>query len=412
MPSEILLSVPASNCDIHICVAATGAVANITPILDSKFKPSHVILLERKGLAEHANNLALVYQGAGVSCQRIMIENVRDADGVRDLVSELIVSTKEKTVTLNASCGHRAIMLAAFSAFQKAGQPIFYVNPEDDHLTWLSNECSSSFDLADRITIQQFLQLHGTTLTSATTDQASDTFDDLFFILITQVERFSSPFKVLNALAASAKNTDFLSQPFSSKQNYNQAIQDLVDVFSKHGCLARKGNCLVFSDEASRNFVNGGWLEVFAYRQIQMMAKGFPQIQDIAMNVELARKDTVNEVNNELDVVFLANNHLFLIECKTMDFAVIKGRMPFRKVKEKKRAAREQVYRMDSLKELHGGIYGEAMILSYHPIPKETAQRAEDLGLCICASTDLLNFKTIVRDWALPKEGRIIEDAS
>jgi len=394
----------------HFCIVSRNAIGNLTPLLDKRFRPKCVVLLERKGMQKYGDYLVSILQGIGITCQRVNITDITNFEASRQQVTDLLGNYSVGSVALNSSCGHRLLTLAAYTAFQQAGLSVFYVNPENDHLSWVLPENKPSTDLGDHLTIKQFLQLQGTQLVSFESDIISELFDPLFDELLSQVERFSKPLKVVNALATSARySPSFTSQPLSVEQQYDNALRDLVDVFVKYECCGMQGDKLVFVNETARNFVNGGWLELFACRQVQKMATDHAEIQDVARNVEIRNGD---QVNNEMDVVFLANNHLFLIECKTMDFAAIKGKMSFRKVKEKKRAAREQVYRMDSLKELHGGLHGEAMILSYHPLPKEAIQRAEDLGLCICASTDLLNFKTIVRDWALPKHGRIIEDAS
>ena len=350
-------------------------------------------------------------QDEGISVQCINIENVSDYDHNKQLITALIKKYEAASIALNASCGHRMLMMAAFTAFQQARRPVFYVNPENDHLAWLSPENLPSVDLADHLNIEQFLRLQGTEVIGAKTDRLSNLFDQVFENLLSQVRRFSGPFKVLNALAASARFSSTLSSPpFSTAQQYDKSLQDLVEVFVANECCYRQDDCLVFSSEAARNFVNGGWLELFAFSRLQYMADEHPQIQDIARNVEIRRGNNGNEVNNELDVVFMADNRLYFIECKTMDFAAVKGRMPFKKVKEKKRAAREQVYRMDSLIDQHAGFHGEAMFLSYHPLPPEVLERADDLGVLVCTGESMLDLSQIIKDWTFSAKHRVLED--
>lgn len=397
--------------DVHVCIVASNAVANLTPVLDKRFRPKQVILLERKGLVHYGDYLASVLSDVGVTCLRVNVDNVSDFDLMRQQVTDLLMQYKAGEVALNVSCGHRLLMLAAYTAFQQAGQAVFYVNPENDHLTWLSPAEYDSLDLADHLSIEQFLRLQGTTLVAAETDPVSDLFDEIFAELLSQVKRFARPFKVLNALAASARFSKSLtSQPLLVGQQYDKALQELIDVFVKHDCCQRRDNVLVFTNETARNFVNGGWLEMFACRQLQFLANEYAQIQDIARNVEISRGEQGNQVNNELDVVFMADNRMYFIECKTMDFAAVKGRMPSRKVKEKKRAAREQVYRMDSLIDQHAGFHGEGIMLSYHPLPPEILERADDLGLLVCSDESLVNFPTMIKELIITSKHRILED--
>ena len=65
---------------------------------------------------------------------------------------------------------------------------------------------------------------------------------------------------------------------------------------------------------------DGGWLEETTYGIVRSLAKKLPTIQDDGHSVEIERLINGQKVLNELDVVVLVNNKLFVIECKTKQF--------------------------------------------------------------------------------------------
>ncbi len=74
-----------------------------------------------------------------------------------------------------------------------------------------------------------------------------------------------------------------------------------------------------FKDRTHIDYFSGGWFEEYVYDKIKSL-KG-ECIDDIRLNVKLHEKsrevEDESEVKNELDVVFIANNNLHVVECKS-----------------------------------------------------------------------------------------------
>ncbi len=60
------------------------------------------------------------------------------------------------------------------------------------------------------------------------------------------------------------------------------------------------------------DFFSGGWFEEYVYSEIKKLC-----IDDIKLNVKIKRQTDIKDVQNEFDVVFIKDNNLSVIECKT-----------------------------------------------------------------------------------------------
>ncbi len=74
-----------------------------------------------------------------------------------------------------------------------------------------------------------------------------------------------------------------------------------------------------FKDRTYIDYFSGGWFEEYVYDKIKSLKGEY--IDDVRLNVKLREKptevDEESDVENELDVVFIANNNLHVIECKS-----------------------------------------------------------------------------------------------
>ncbi|MBK5275583.1 MAG: DUF1887 family protein [Desulfuromonadales bacterium] len=106
-----------------------------------------------------------------------------------------------------------------------------------------------------------------------------------------------------------------------------------------------------------------------------------------ARNVEFVWDEKESPVKNEIDVAFLADNRLYLIECKTKNFEY------------KQSDANEVLYKLDTLRDYLGGKEARAMFISYNRIPAIHKKRAEELKIRICEGNAIGNIDAGVREW-------------
>lgn len=64
------------------------------------------------------------------------------------------------------------------------------------------------------------------------------------------------------------------------------------------------------------DFLSGGWFEEYVYSKIKEMC-----VDDVKLNVLIKRDTKIRDVKNEFDVVFIKDNNLYVVECKTGDMS-------------------------------------------------------------------------------------------
>ena len=139
---------------------------------------------------------------------------------------------------------------------------------------------------------------------------------------------------------------------------------------------------------SSRN--RTGWLEQYVYSLVQELKREHPIIQDIGRGLEVSREGSRGPIRNELDVAFLADNRLHVIECKTRRFdeeATAGG------------AGAEALYKLDALSNLFGGFRARSMLVSYQPLSHHVLDRAGDYGILTCAGGELHRLKEKLAAW-------------
>ncbi len=106
------------------------------------------------------------------------------------------------------------------------------------------------------------------------------------------------------------------------QQASDPILSDLIHLFAKNNLISLDKNMLVFPTEEARFYVNGGWLEQHVWG-VCLNIKKQSGIQDIGRSVQVERQHQNKPVRNELDITFLKDNRLYIIECKTQKFNAI-----------------------------------------------------------------------------------------
>lgn len=374
---------------IHVCLVHNTAIANIAPALAPEFKPEEVILVFSNSKRAQADNLAAVLKPTGIRISEWVIEDNRQIEHIRDSILNLLVSREREDLALNASGGTRPMSMAAYEIFQEFNKPIFYVHPETDDISWLHQRNLPQFNCANRIKLPAFLRAYGAEVTQIGERRGvPENLRILTQTLVQNAEILAKPLAALNWLAQRAES-NLVSPPLNESQQQWQELQALITLLVKEGLLAYQNNRLYFEDEEKRFFVNGGWLENHVFSVIYGLRKNIPTIQDIGRSIEIVRTFK-GEVKNEIDVAFLANNHLYIIECKTKRFGY---------TDQTETPGAEILFKLDTLKWLLGGTNTKTMLVSYHPLSPWDKQRADDLEIATNTAQYLPNLEKDLRRW-------------
>jgi len=192
-----------------------------------------------------------------------------------------------------------------------------------------------------------------------------------------------SAYRQLNRLAASAEPCEGGYRVSFGKRRPRGVLAQLIGDLATTGLLHREKTGLSFASEAMRGFCNGGWLELYVYDRVRKLRARCPHIQDIRHALQIAQPEGVR---NELDIVFLANNQLHLIEVKT---AYLLNRVE---------AANQIVYKLDALANLLGREV-KAMVISLSPLPKTSLKRASSFDLEVISDRQLPGLDRHLERW-------------
>lgn len=383
------------NESIHLVLISAQAVPNITPILDDRFRPQKVIMLVSQDMDLRADQLEKIYRPRGIKVERWSIEDAWDVEHIRNRVLDCLVEYEHEDLVLNATGGTKPMSIAAYEVFRDQDKPIFYVHPEKDRLIWMHPGDRETVDLADRIKLKEYLMAYGA-------DEVKETdkggvppaVRELTTELILHVDSYASALSSLNWYAASADNRHLRSKEIGRELTGNHAFWEMLERFEDAGLLFRDGNCLVFNDEEGRFIVNGGWLELHAYACCLNLKKTLG-IQDVARSVEVGRQQGNRRVLNELDVAFLQDNRLHIVECKTKRYSASN---------KKDSEDADVLYKLKSLRDQLGGLQAKAMLVSVNRLKKHIESRAQEMKIAYCCHSDLKFLEEKIGQW-LKKQG-------
>ncbi len=383
---------------IHLCLLHNTATSNITPALDPSFKPEQVILVYGAAQQKRADNLGRILRESGIEVLRREIDDIRDINVIRRCLEHLLLEENylDKDIALNASGGTRPMSLAAHELFKSAEKPIFYVHPHTDEVTWLHDKNIEGFNVANRIKIPAFCRAHGAETAINHREPLSARQREFTEYLIEHADYFRRDLSTLNWLAKQAEK-HLRVDVGRERVRVSGELEELIHAFDAQGLCEFDGRMLEFPNETARFFVNGGWLEYHVFAQIQGLRKQYPCIQDVAQGVEVVRHQSGRAVKNEIDVAFLANNHLHIIECKTKRYHSKRHNQDNLATLDTPGA--DTLYKLDTLKGLLGNQQAQVMLASYHDLSKWDKQRAKDLDVQLASCQQLHQLKALIGRW-------------
>lgn len=367
----------------HLILVSAQPIPNLTPMLDEAIKPQKVLMLVSPDMRERAQALENIFRPRGIMVEQVAIDDPWDAGEISDTVLDILVRHPSGDIALNATGGTKLMSIAACEAFRSEKAPIYYVHPKYDRLLWLSPK-QAPHELADRLKLKDYLMAYGADQVDIPDEGQSvpPPIQTLTQEILVDIDRYADELGTLNYLALQADNpqlrTDIEHGPQSKPR-----LWELLERFENAGVCRINGHTLHFPTEQARFIANGGWLEMHTYK-LCIAQKKDCRIQDLACNITIQRHPAgKTPVKNEIDVALLGDNRLYMIECKTKRF--------------EKDA--DVLYKLDSLRDLMGGLHSRAMLVSFNSLGKVSRARAKELNIALCCKTELKNLQQHLQTW-------------
>lgn len=374
---------------IHVGIIDQDPIRLVTPLLDNRTISNHIVFIGVKAQEEMYTRLHKVLAKRQITSEFFEIPNVANTSKIKQAISVLADDLNQRStdVKLNASCGLRHRLLSVYEIFRSFHWPIFVVEPSSDRLCWLYPDGQDDAQVQDRITIDDYLTIFGAR-GEFNESQLPPQLDQKLYEL---GERWASNalelgpgLATLNYLATTCRKEQKLDVELSEKQQGYRELNMLLSDLVEADIATYENGILTFANEDARRFSNGEWLETLVHSTVRQIQKDMPTIQDRSLNVQVYRQLGEREVRNELDVASVVNNKLHIIECKT---------------KGMRDDGDDTLYKLESLRDLLGGLQARAMLVSFRPLRHNDITRAEDLGLALIGPDELKDLKTHLTNW-------------
>ena len=367
--------------DVHLCLVSDQPLPNLIPVLDPRWRPRQVILLVTPAMERKGRHLHLKSALESAGCQvRVQTFNAFAIEEIRRGIIESLSGISGRSIALNLTGGTKIMALGAYEVFRELGLPAFYVDTGNGHLIEIFPE-AKTLPLPDVVKINHYLNAYGYSINKCGGYQVPPALQGLTDTLVKNAKRYEKALGTLNFCASDADKT--LVRNLGTQEINNQRFRELLTLFAEAGVLALRGQQLVFADEQARFFANGGWLESHVLKVLNGF-KGKEIIRDHAGSLEL-----ISSANNknELDLAFTARNRLHLIECKT-------GRM-----KGSEQNPGDITYKLETLADLVGGVFGKAMLVSYRPLRQADRTRCAEFDIQVVEGGDIAQLPDRIGAW-------------
>ena len=382
--------------NIHIVFADREMSPNLGPILDERLIVKKVLVLYNDNLLENAQRLKKVYQDHQIEVELIYLAPAFEIDEIIEELGKTFYKYPQESLAFNLSCANKMYTLATFKAYENTAVGLYYLLP-NFQLQWLQPRGNPPLNIADNIMLEEFLQAHG--IEHSKPIQLNPNQASFANGLVNAIQKIILEHKALK-----------IYQSFSTRHARGKSIKLIkhedryylndINNHSHHkadlllGFLRKLHNQNIIhlishnseispqieQDTWKRTFFEGGWLEYLTYRTVIELKSEVDKIKDVAFGVKLERHNAFDEA----DVLFIANNQLFVVECKTGANANINLHLQ----------------RLDSLKNRLGGVSAHALLITTEEIG-DNLNKANLLNVGVIDGSQLHHLKEHIKQWIL-----------
>lgn len=250
---------------------------------------------------------------------KIITVNAFSYDDITQKLSDVV--NDEDKYLVNLTGGTKIMSLAVNDFFKEINAELYYLTGANEYIKLFPGRNKPVFELESQISLEEYLNAYGfEVVNKGTLLHDKETAQKLFSYFI---QNFPNPEDV-NVL-------DKLRPLRDNKKVERNEIVELDRFLEKIQYKTIDGNFTKYDVR----YLTGDWLEEYVYYII----KEGKNISEKQIGTGwILRKDNTN---NEFDVVYLENNSLKIIECKTSIFMDLE---------EKKTFIGETIYKADSLR--------------------------------------------------------------
>lgn len=218
-------------------------------------------------------------------------------------------------IAVNLSDAPGVAQIVAEHFYAKLGVERFLVDPQSDRIVWIrqTNEAGQTgkpaiLPVADTLNVLEYLRAHGMRVRSCLRSAAKERSGVTRALLRAPPEVSS----YLQTLATNSTMNSGGRYAIDDRRLVQSPVQAILAQLRAAGLAEVQGTLLVFASAAAKIYVAGGWLESSVGHCLEEL-QNHRLVQHFLINIQV--EDDLG-VSAEIDGAFLANNNLYVIECK------------------------------------------------------------------------------------------------
>jgi len=372
-------------------------------------KPDKLILLVSKRMEDHARWFIKALACGGLDyktrCEQIRIEDTESIDQMKSVLQGLYDINAGAEWAVNLTSGKKPLCMGAYEFFKGKDANMLYIY-DDDQTQAIDFSGKPSMDLCHKVSIVEFM--------------AGYDFDLLNFASLKKAEIGAYGWFELAAMMAFYQDESSLKHFLSDllylsgqRDGRNKGMElrkadqvilrkdELLNKVSNLFTLKIDGSVLYGAlDKYAVRFFTGGWLTVFIWGLLKRLDGDL--IWDLHMGVSFGKKGRpFDKVHNEWDVVFMKNQSLYTIECKTGE-------------QKQDPTGNETLYKIEAIKSLFGAIRIPSYLITTAPnvldekgdVKEHIANRAQIYDCKVITGDVIQRLATLelTKDRKLPEE--------
>ena len=270
--------------------------------------------------------------------------------------------------TVNLTGGTKIMTLAVNDALRKVNSHIFYLLGNTNYIQIYPNYDSRPFKLKANLNLNEYIEANGFNIKNNTLPKFdANSSQKVFDYFLHSFER-ELDFTILEDLRTNHRG---------------KKIVDINKIANLSSFLTRIGYTPLNESVLEKHeikFLTGDWLEEFIFYKLWDV---HGRLNDCIGTGWVISK---NNISNEFDILFLINDTLRIIECKTSIW---------KDINEKENIIAETIYKADSLKSKFG-LFAKTSIITMSDLnsPKLLNQinRASENGIKVFGRAEMLNL--------------------
>lgn len=356
-----------------VSLVSEQTIPNLQLILEFREKIDEFWFFHSQKTKEH---VSWIIEAAQIDEQQVKLIEIDPFD-LYSIINQLNqIDYSERYFILNLTGGTKIWIIAFYDRFKEINADIYYLTGRDcQYLKLPSQNAEQLYKLRRSPTLDEYLTANGFKIKKDNTKFPEKTADNIFEIFIKNNEQFylDAKLKLLN---------------YRNRQKLSIKYEDLESDIKQYLNLLKFDNYEIMGKEHFK-YLTGEWFEEWLFYKISKDLK----ITDIYSSVSSII--TKSNVDNEMDIMFIYNQNLFCIECKTSVLKLNENKML------KGNILSETLYKLDYLKNKLG-LSSRSYLFTLSELRDENKKplknfekafkRAESSGIEIISKRNLLDY--------------------